>query len=178
MLVDSSSMLAAIAVAAEQPNSAPAEKMRLFGQFVGAWAVAITYYHEDGTTCRIEGDWRFQWMLDGRAIHDVWVAPRRSGEALDLDACTDHGATLRFYDTKIDAWRAIPLDSATGAAEPLFAREADGCIVVDGATPAGVAARWVFSEVTAQSFRWQALESGDGWQTQRRVQEITARRTV
>lgn len=171
-------MLSAIAEAADQPNSAPADKLRLFGQFVGAWAVDVVYHGDDGTTCRLEGEWRFQWMLDGRAIHDVWVAPRRTTPVNADETCTDHSATLRFYDAKIDAWRATPIGPSRGTAEPFIAREIDGEIVLEGVSDAGVSTRWIFSRITPQSFHWRAIESRDGWQTERCVQEMTARRTV
>lgn len=178
MLVDSSSMFAALAAAADQPNALPADKLRLFGQFVGVWAIDVLYHGLDGETCRIDGEWRFRWMLDGRAIHDVWVAPRRTSGPIEEDLCSDHGAMLRFYDAKIDAWRATPLGPARTGAESFVAREVGDEIVIEGATDTGSAARWIFSQITPQSFHWRALESSDGWQTERCVQEMLARRTV
>ncbi|HEY0944302.1 MAG TPA: hypothetical protein VGD81_03515 [Opitutaceae bacterium] len=177
-LMDSSSMFAALAAAANQPSTVPAEKLRLFGQFVGVWAIDVTYFGSEGEPCRIEGEWRFRWTLDNRAIHDVWVAPRRNSGPIEEEACTDLGAMLRFYDAKIDAWRATPLGPARTGAESFVAREVEGDIVIDGNGGGGAAARWIFSEITPQSFRWRALESGDGWRTHRCVQEMRARRTV
>ena len=49
----------------------------LFGQFVGGWDVESHQYAPDGAERTLRGEWYFFWALEGRAIQDVIVAPRR-----------------------------------------------------------------------------------------------------
>ena len=53
-------------------NSAP-----LSGQFVGAWTGTVTVYPQDGTRREESCEVYFGWVLEGRAIQDVWIAPAR-----------------------------------------------------------------------------------------------------
>ena len=65
------------ALHARQPNEALASKLHLYGQFVGSWHVDIDFHPLNGSTRRAEGEWHFSWVLDGRAIQDVWIFPAR-----------------------------------------------------------------------------------------------------
>ncbi len=50
----------------------------LFGWFVGAWDFDVTNIAVDGTKHEFKGEWHFGWALEGRAIMDPWITPRRS----------------------------------------------------------------------------------------------------
>jgi hypothetical protein len=77
----------------------------------------------------------------------------------------DYGATLRFYDTKIDAWRST-LDRPS---QGLRASH-------EGDFESGRSRKWIFSDITGETFKWRAVESDDGWLTEQKVQEMSARR--
>ena len=50
----------------------------LFGLFVGEWEFDWTGYDEDGDETLTErGEWIFGWVLEGRAVQDVWIIPGR-----------------------------------------------------------------------------------------------------
>jgi hypothetical protein len=66
------------ALEASHPRASLAEKLQLFGQFVGSWDVVGTSYRPDGSQETVQGEWHFGWVLEGRAIQDVWIAPKRS----------------------------------------------------------------------------------------------------
>src|SRR5262249_56088330 len=82
------------------PRAALAEKLQLFGQFVGSWDVEVTSYNPDGSQETVPGEWHFGWVLDGRAIQDVWIAPKRSLRSAD-EELREYGATLPFYYPRI-----------------------------------------------------------------------------
>jgi hypothetical protein len=48
-----------------------------------------------------QGEFHFGWILEGRAIQDVWMIPRRKDRR------------IRVYDPRIDAWRIFWIDPAT-----------------------------------------------------------------
>lgn len=64
---------------ASTPFDGMAEKLQLFGQFVGSWDARVVNYKPDGSNSQtVEAEWHFGWVLEGRAIQDVWIAPKRS----------------------------------------------------------------------------------------------------
>ncbi len=164
-------------LAARQAHPAYADKLRLFGQFVGAWDVDIHNYPADGPARRVAGEWHFAWVLEGRAIEDVWIAPKRPQR--DPGAGEDageYGATLRFYDPRIDAWRSTWHGPVGGVVMNFIGRQVGREIMLDGAFEAGVATRWIFSDITGRTFHWRAVESRDGWETERMTQKMFAAR--
>ena len=151
-------------------------KLRLFGQFVGSWNVEVINYKTDGTTRTVEAEWHFGWVLEGRAVQDVWIAPKRSHRSSAQDATGDYGATLRFYDPTIDAWRSTWIGPVKGYVIPFIGRKIGDEIVLEGKFENGTAIKWIFSEITKNSFRWRSIESTDDWTTERKVQEMFCQR--
>jgi hypothetical protein len=105
---------------AEGPDPAVADKLQLFGQFVGSWDVAVTNHRPDGSSETIPAEWHFAWALGGRAIQDVWIAPSRAERVSGRDG--EWGATLRFYDDSIDAWRSTWIGPRNRIVMPFLAR--------------------------------------------------------
>jgi hypothetical protein len=124
----------------------------------------------------VQGEWHFGWVLEGRAIQDVWIAPKRSLRAESKGMSGEYGATVRFYDPKIDAWRSTWIGPAKGYVLPFIARQIGEEIVLEGNFESGKSRKWIFSDITSESFKWRAIESDDGWLTQQKVQEMSARR--
>jgi len=62
---------------------------RLFAPLRGDWAVTVVDHLADGTRHTGAGEWHFDWVLEGRAMQDVWISPNPSA---DLQAT---GVTLR-----------------------------------------------------------------------------------
>ena len=169
-----SAMIEALRSDGPHPQLAP--KLQLFGQFVGSWDVEITNHKADGSREVVQGEWHFGWVLEGRAIQDVWIAPKRSLRETSRGITGDYGATLRFYDPKIDAWRSTWIGPVKGYVLPFIARQVGDEIVLEGNFESGKSRKWIFSDITNESFKWRAIESDDGWLTQQKVQEMSARR--
>ena len=162
------------ALRATGPHPDLALHVQLFGQFVGAWDVTITNIGADGTRQVVEGEWHFGWALEGRAIMDVWIAPRRS--LRHATSGGEYGATLRFYDPAIEAWRSTWIGPARGAVKPFIARQVGDEIILEGSFAAGRQERWIFSDIEASRFSWRYLASDDNGATWAIVQEMAARR--
>ncbi len=160
-----------------EPLPKLAEKLQLFGQFVGSWDARVTNYNPDGSTQTVEAEWHFGWVLEGRAIQDVWIAPKRSLRVAGENTSGDYGATLRFYDAKINAWRSTWVGPIKGNVIPFIARKIKDEIVLEGKLETGNEVKWIFSEIEKESFRWRFIESNDGWKSESKVQEMFCRRT-
>ena len=151
------------ALGADGPAADRVGKMALYGRFVGSWDLDVTQFAADGTPRRRRGEWHFGWALEGRAVQDVWIVPPR-GELRHGDATTNvnsYGTTLRVYDPDIDAWRIQWTDPVTRNFLQMIGREQDGEIVQLGTQANGTLARWRFTGITPNSFRWIAEVSTD-----------------
>lgn len=166
------SMLAALQASGPHPDLA--SDLKLFGQFVGTWDVDVTNIALDGTKTALKGEWHFGWVLEGRAIMDVWIAPRRS--LRDGAQPYEYGATLRFFDPTIQAWRSTWVGPVRHLVRPFIARQVGDEIILEGSFAPGGLTRWIFSHITATSFHWRNLESSDEGITWTMVQEMDARR--
>jgi hypothetical protein len=152
-----------------------------FGRFIGSWDLDVRYYTDDGSVRRhVAGEWHFGWVLEGRAIMDVWTVPPRVERvaAAPAEPPGEYGATLRFYDPRIGAWRSTWHGPVHGVVWPFIARPAgdapgDGprdAMVLERTDEAGALVRWIFSDLepdpaAPDAFRWRAVESMDGGTT-------------
>ena len=137
------------------------EKLALFGQFVGVWDLDWTGYEPDGSTMTVQGEWIFAWVLEGRAIQDIWICPSRTERRKPGMPSGEYGTSLRFYDGKIDAWRVVWIGPAHHNFQTFLAHEADGEIIIENHDPERGIIRWIFSAITPQSFHWRYVSSPD-----------------
>ena len=152
------------------PAAAPpdADKLKLFGQFVGVWDFDLTDFAADGTRSAGSGEWIWGWILQGRAVEDVWIL--RTGKR------REYGATIRFYDAARDHWRVCWIAPVSGRFRTFVARAVGNEIVLEGVDDAGQPMRWVFSEITPDSYRWRSIVADDGSEGWRLAVEMRVRR--
>jgi hypothetical protein len=163
-------------LAASGPNSDYADKLMLFGQFVGDWEVDFTVYGSDGSKQIEKAEWHFGWVLEGRAIQDVFIIPRRLDREESDWAKKDYGTCLRFYDPAIDAWRVVWVSPPHGEILNFIAAQAGDEIVLEGKDLDETPMRWIFSKITPNSFHWRRMFSTDCGATWHLHKEMTVRR--
>jgi hypothetical protein len=175
----SSGLIAALH--ADGPPLDRAEELSLYGQFIGDWDADIVAYTPDGVRLQGQGEIHFGWILEGRAIQDVWMIPRRKdrrpGATVMPVTGNWYGTTIRAYDPVLGAWRIYWIDPATNAYRQQIGRKQGADIVQEGTTETGALSRWSFTEITPRSFHWEAEVSIDKGASWRLVVEVFARRT-
>ena len=148
------------------PAADRADKMALYGWLIGRWEMDATVHFDDGREHTGKGEIHFGWVLEGRAIQDVWILPG-----------VFHGTTLRVYDPALDAWHILWSDPLRQVYRRQIGRACGNDIVQDGKDDDGNAVRWSFSEITPNSFRWRGERSFDAGATWQLQAEFFARRT-
>jgi hypothetical protein len=152
---------------ADAPAPDRAEGMGLYGWLIGDWAMEAVVHADDGTRHAAKGEIHFGWVLEGRAIQDVWILPGFF-----------YGTTLRVYDPGLDAWHILWSDPVKQYYTRQIGRAVGRDIIQDGKTDDGTPVRWSFTEITPDSFLWRgerSLDGGASWQVQA---EFRARRTA
>jgi len=157
---------------AEGPDPSLKEKLMLFGQFIGDWDIVKAHYTQsDGTEVKMTGEVHFGWILGGTAIQDVWMGCREGSQNTSL-----FGTTIRFYDSKIDAWRSTWLSPFKGLVQTFIARKVDDEIVLESKTAEGYPEKWIFSQITSSSFKWHSEETHDNGKTWQLTEEMQIRK--
>ena len=125
------------------------KNMALYGQFIGSWDTDIVTHEPNGVEHRGNGEIHFGWVLEGRAIQDVWMIPRRAERRPDMPALPVagnwYGTTLRVYDPGIDAWHILWTDPANQIYTQQIGRARGVDIVQEGKLPTGAILRWSFT---------------------------------
>jgi hypothetical protein len=155
------------ALPSDRPAADRADKMKLYGWLIGRWIMDATMHLDNGDSHRAEGEISFGWVLEGRAIQDVWILPG-----------VFYGTTLRIYDPAIDAWHILWSDPLRQFYARQIGRAEGGNIVQLGKNDAGERLRWSFTDITPGSFRWlgeRSHDDGNGWHLQA---EFLARRVT
>ena len=167
-------------LSANGPAHDRVEKMKLYGQFIGSWQTDVVAYEPDGTRHTGHGEIHFGWVLEGRAIQDVWMIPRRSERNVDAPvmpvAGNWYGTTLRVYDPSLDAWHIFWIDPATQFFTRQLGRARGEDIVQEGTDSGGAPMRWSFTQIKPDSFHWLGEHSPDGGANWQRQVDVLARR--
>ena len=150
----------------DHPAADRADKMSLYGWLIGSWKMdaAIPI---DETAHTGKGEIYFGWVLEGRAIQDVWILQ-------DFF----YGTTLRIYDPVIDAWHILWSDPLQQYYTRQIGRKKGNDIVQEGTNDAGELSRWSFTDITADSFRWHGEHSTDQGKTWKLQAEFYAHRVT
>ena len=161
--------LSALATTDRAPDIDEADDV--YGWLIGSWSLRVLHYR--GFDLRGEGltgEAHAGWLLEGRAIQDVWIMPRRQDRRAGRfarDPQNDmYGTTLRAWDPALRAWRITWNNPARGHRETQIGRRIGEEIVQTGARADGQATRWRFTEITSNGFHWigEALDTdGRSW---------------
>lgn len=137
-----------LALASDAPPANRAKGLNLYGRLVGSWLMDTIHRLDDGTTQESTGEIHFAWVLEGHAIQDVWIRPRRP------EPSTMYGTTLRVFDPGIDGWHIIWSDPLNQDYSRQIGRAEGKDIVQIGEESRGMKTRWRFTEITDGSFHW------------------------
>ena len=167
------------ATASAQRSTEIPEADDVYGWLVGSWELAVLrYWAKDVAAQRIQGEVHAAWALEGRAIHDVWIMPRRCDRTPNVDKRQNmYGTTLRAWDASIHAWQIFWSNPAGDHFERQIGRRSGNDIVQLGVRLDGTATRWRFTEIAVDSFHWRGEALAADGQTWNVEGEFLATRT-
>lgn len=157
------------------PHPEYQEKLMLFGQFVGTWDMKVRFCDENGIIIYDHpGTWAFSWVLDGRAIQDVLIYPNPEKELSNAPGNRRIGSTLRYYDLGLDIWRVIWLGVVSGDLGVMTGRKIGDEIWIEEKEADESLTRWIFTDITRDSFHWKGTVSQDQGRSWKMEQEMFA----
>jgi hypothetical protein len=175
--IPSTQSLYGVLVSAGRSPEIP-EASDLYGWLVGDWRLEVLHYWGINVAAQgLQGEVHAGWVLEGRAIQDVWVMPPRPQRTSPPDKKLNmYGTTLRVWDATIDGWRITWRNPAGDHHEEQIGRRSGRDIVQLGTRPDGTATRWSFSEMTQDSFHWMGESLDPGARSWRLEGEFRAKR--
>lgn len=135
-------------------------RMDRFGRLVGTWNVHSRRLDEEtGEWAESDFVWVVSFILDGRAVQDVSLAPQGDGYATI-------GTAVRVYDWMMGGWRVSYFEPERGEYAHLVAtaHKRDG-IRQEGTRNDGQLIRWNFSKITESTYVWESFVSHDEGKT-------------
>lgn len=154
-----------------------AEQMAAFGRLIGDWDIIVEFRQEDGSWIQAEGEWHFGWILQGRAVQDVWTVYRPGADRSAPDAILGYGTTVRVYDASADAWHVNWMGVHNHNYTRFLARNTGEELVMDAVGEEGDPFQWIFSDITPNSFRWRAQSFSNGaWDVPQRMSAVRRER--
>jgi hypothetical protein len=154
-----------------------ADAPALYDWLIGSWVAEVIDVQDDGTPRSGPAEIHFAWVLEGRAIQDLWIAPPRALRSAGLPQKGNRfGTSLRVYDPALGAWRVTWINPVTLAHDHLIGRKEGDDIVQEGRREDGTLTRWSFREITPDSFHWFGEGSTDEGKTWQLQAEFKARR--
>lgn len=153
-------------LSAPGPHASLRDEARVFDRLVGTWDCDFGFYAEDGSVRHTPGELKFGWIIDGRALQDIWITyPTKGSKERGI------GTSIRFFDSKSKMWRVVFVSPAYGALVTVQGGVEGNRIVLRGTDDGGSALRWSFNDIQANSFIWRGEKSRDGGKTWRLEEE-------
>jgi len=148
-----------------------------YGWLIGSWELEVSHFQRDRAAEGRRGEVHFGWVLEGRAVQDVWILPRRPERGAGSGITGNlYGTSLRVWDAAIAAWRVTWINPVSGRRNELIGRWQGQDVVQIGTHADGTPIRWIFTEISLDSFRWTGEALNPDGKTWRLEAEFRARR--
>lgn len=133
-------------LSAPGPHASLGDQVRTWDRFVGTWDCDFGFYLEDGSVRHSPGELEVGWVLDGRAIQDLWITYPKDGEQE-----RGIGTSIRFFDDKAKTWRVVFVSPKYGAVLTVQGGMEGDRIVLRGQDADGGQLRWSFNDLKDMS---------------------------
>jgi hypothetical protein len=147
------------------------EEYDWFAPLIGDWEFDYyDKYYQDEPRYLI-GEWIFRRVLDGAGIEDLFICPSREYRKEHPQPDMEYGVAIRMFNPNTKVYDMV-YTTFTYMQRLTFIKEGDRLIGTPDTIPD---ARWVFSEITDNSFHWQNITILDNGE-QRVNSDIYAKR--
>jgi hypothetical protein len=163
----------AAALHSDGPAADRADAMQLYGRFIGAWDGDLWFVDPEGNEYNVSAEVQFGWVLEGRAIQDVWIAPARKDPS---PRPRMYGTTVRVYNPERGDWEITFIDPSRQRYNRQRGKAVGNEIVQEAREDDGSLTQWIFTDIEPDSFRWWSRSSADGGRTWHKLSEFRFRR--
>lgn len=136
------------------------EEYDWFAPLIGDWDFDYYDGYDREELRHVQGEWIFRRVLEGAGIEDLFICPSRATREINPQPDGEYGVALRMLHPEKKCYEMVY--TCFGYMTRLeFRKEGDKLI---GTVLEDKNAKWVFSEFTDNTFRWQnitVMENGE-----------------
>lgn len=132
-----------------------------FAPLIGDWDFDYYDGYDKEKPRYVKGEWIFRYVLEGAGIEDIFICPSRTTRETNPQPDGEYGLAVRMFHPEKKCYDMV-YTCAGHMTRLEFRKEQDKLVGTKLDCPV---AKWVFSEITADTFHWQnvtVLENG-GW---------------
>ena len=131
-----------------------------FEGLIGDWS--FIWKGSDGR--EVEGEWFFRKVLEGCAIEDIFISPSRKTREINPQPDGEYGAALRVYNREKRCYDMTYVCQRYTVHLVVHKKDRKiQCEVIPNDPNQKERDKWVFAEITPDSFHWQNITVlGDG----------------
>lgn len=156
---------------APPPAAAAVPPLADFGRLIGSWKMRSHTFGPAGAPAHArEALWTFSWVLQGRAVQDVFAVIDPGG------GYSEYGTTVRMYRPSCDCWSVTYFGPKHELSVSFVAARKGTDMVMRRSEANGDYTRWVFDSISQNHFRWRALTSRDRGRSWRLDQVMSGER--
>lgn len=146
------------ALVSDKTNIIPTE-YDYFAPLLGDWEFDYYDGYDSPEVRHAKGEWIFRRILEGAGIEDIFVCPSRATRETNPQPDGEYGVAIRMFNAEKNCYDMVY--TTVGYMTNLtFVKEKENLI---GTLNDDKNSKWVFSEITDNTFRWQnitVLENG------------------
>lgn len=138
------------------------EEYDWYAPLLGDWDTVYTDGFDQPEPRRVQGEWLFRRGLDGMAILDLFLCPSRASRVTDPQPDGEYGLSVRMFHPETGSYHMTYV-CAQRTTQLEVKKEGEQIVCTVRENPR---AKWVFSQVTGDSFLWRnitVLDSGEWW---------------
>jgi hypothetical protein len=148
----------------------------IYDGLIGTWNVDAIDYLENKEIIKSQGEWHFAYVLEGRAVQDVWIAPKRSLRTDNFKRPRNrYGSTIRYFDYETKKWCINWFNPVSSTTTKLYGWKEGNKIIHEGKDNGNIM-RWTFEDITEKSFHWKGEISNDNGKTFELQAEFSGKR--
>ena len=117
---------------ARGPHPSLGEHGHTYSRVIGSWSGQLYNHLLGHSVPPLSVEAHFAWVLEGRAVQDVWITPARDERGSVPPGLDWYGSTLRVFEPSTCAWRSAWTDPVSGLRIELLGRARGDDIVQIG----------------------------------------------
>jgi hypothetical protein len=155
------------ALVASGAHASLGDQAKVLEQLVGTWDVEYKDIQKDGRESHRSGQFIVSWVLDGRAIEDVWIVEPSEGRP-EREVYT----AIQYFDSKTRSWPMVFIDPEhASTARFTGGATLDGRMVLQTSDLGRPQNRWSFTANGPDSLVFRDEYSSDGGETWKTLSE-------
>ena len=122
-----------------------------FAPLLGDWDCDYYDEPEAGRKRHVKGEWIFRRILEGTGVQDIFIFPSRATKEAEPQPDGEYGSSFRMFN-KVEHCYDVVYTCDHAMKRLCFTKQGDKLV---GKVLSEEYAYWIFSDITADSFRWE-----------------------